>query len=76
MADVCSLAFTALTSCSFYQGDANWVLNGNWVALEDATPRLFLLQSTACSCLKSRKRAARQMIVEGEVGKALVREEK
>lgn len=33
-----SLSFTALTLCSFYQGDANWVLNGDWAALEDVTP--------------------------------------
>lgn len=33
-----SLSFTALTLCSFYQGDANWVLNKDWGALEDVTP--------------------------------------
>ena len=33
-----SLSFTALTLCSFYQGDANWVRNKDWAALEDVTP--------------------------------------
>lgn len=33
-----SLSFTALTLCSFYQGDANWVLHGDWAALSDVTP--------------------------------------
>lgn len=33
-----SLSFTALTLCSFYQNDANWVLNRDWAALEDVTP--------------------------------------
>lgn len=33
-----SLSFTALTLCSFYQGDANWVLHRDWAALQDVTP--------------------------------------